>query len=167
MPTLYVRFGGYYIEVKNTDYATPNPAISDNCQLLLGNNEDFWALGMVVMRGYYVTHDIANDRVGFVPQKDSTKAVPVYEPAKADEKNTNLVDPVEALPDWAIWLIVGVAIATAIVVVVVLVLVPEDEEGDMTDSSVTIIIDNFISVSASKLLANLGDVPADDFVQMI
>lgn len=25
LPTIYIRFGGYYLEVKNTDYATPNP----------------------------------------------------------------------------------------------------------------------------------------------
>lgn len=31
MPSLFIRFGGYFIEVKNTDYATPNPASSDNC----------------------------------------------------------------------------------------------------------------------------------------
>jgi len=46
---------------------------TDSCTLLITVNEDFWALGMTVMRGYYVIFDVQNDQVGFVPQNDSKK----------------------------------------------------------------------------------------------
>ena len=136
LPTIYLRFGGYWLEVKNTDYATPNPASSDNCQLLLGVNEDFWALGMAVIRGYYVSHDLTNDRLGFVPQSDSLKSVPVYDPAKSTDTTTPLTDTTYELPSWALDLIIGVAVAIAVVIIFVLVFVPPDEEyiGDDTDT---------------------------------
>lgn len=122
---------------------------------------------MTVMRGYYVTHDLANDRVGFIPQKDSTKAVPVYDPAKTTDKNSVLADPTEPLPDWAVWTIVGIAVAVAVIVVVVLVLVPSDEDGDMTADEITVIVDNIFDVTVSRLLASPGDASAGDFVQAI
>jgi hypothetical protein len=52
-----LRFGGYWLEVQEKDYVIN--VDGDTCMLFLGYNEDFWALGMTVMRGYYVIHDIA------------------------------------------------------------------------------------------------------------
>jgi len=91
--------------------------------LLLGINEDFWALGMAVMRGYYVTHDIANDKIGFVPQKDCFKSVPVYSP-ETTSPNSELKDPLSTLPDWAVWVISIASAVIAAVISLVLALVP-------------------------------------------
>jgi hypothetical protein len=82
---------------------------SDTCFLALGVNEDFWALGMTMLRGYYVTFDVGNDQVGFVPQDDSGKSELVYDPAVPDssgDTNTNPVPvtpndrPVEVITSW-------------------------------------------------------------------
>ena len=66
LPSIFVRWGGYWIEISSSDYVVVNSG--DTCTFLIGTNEDFWALGMTAMRGYYIIHDIENDKVGFVPQ---------------------------------------------------------------------------------------------------
>lgn len=57
LPSLFLRFGGYWLEVQERDYVIN--VDGDTCMLFLGYTEDFWALGMTVMRGYYVIHDYA------------------------------------------------------------------------------------------------------------
>lgn len=59
LPSIFVRFGGYWIEILPSDYVI-NTA-GDTCAFLIGTNEDFWVLGMTAMRGYYTIFDIAND----------------------------------------------------------------------------------------------------------
>lgn len=65
LPSLFIRWGDYWLEVQGKDYAINTSG--DTCLLFISENESFWALGMTVMRGYYVTYDVTNDRVGIVP----------------------------------------------------------------------------------------------------
>ena len=103
----------------------------DTCTFLIGTNEDFWALGMAAMRGYYVTFDIENDRVGFAPQNDSTKGAIVNDPATSTTETpltlpnstTTTTTTTPALPEWAIIaLSVSGGVVAIIVIVVVIVL---------------------------------------------
>lgn len=119
----------------------------DTCTFLIGTNEDFWALGMTAMRGYYVTFDIANDRVGFAPQNDSTKAAIVNDPATSTAETpltlpnstTTTTTTTSSLPEWAIITISVCAgiVAVVVVVVVVLEVLKGDSETSTTDDSTT------------------------------
>jgi GH15 family glucan-1,4-alpha-glucosidase len=81
LPSVYIRLGGYWIQMLPEDYVIKLG--TDSCTLLITVNEDFWALGMTVMRGYYVIFDIQNDQVGFVPQNDSKKTAIVQDVASS------------------------------------------------------------------------------------
>jgi hypothetical protein len=72
LPTIKVTFGGYWLEIKPEDYIANYG--NDNCNLaFIGTNESFWTFGMPGMRGYYVTHDIDGDKLGFAPLKGGNK----------------------------------------------------------------------------------------------
>ena len=48
---------------------------SSICALLFGQGEQpFLVMGMPVYMDYYTIHDEANNRLGFVPHKDSSKS---------------------------------------------------------------------------------------------
>lgn len=143
LPSIFVRLGGYWIEIQGKDYGIVNSG--DTCTFLIGINEDFWALGMTAMRGYYVTFDIANDRVGFAPQNDSTKAAIVNDPATSSTETpltlpstttTTDTKPTSSLPQWAIITISVCAgvIAVVVAVLVALELIPEDSADTYDDN---------------------------------
>lgn len=128
MPSLFFRFGGYWIEVRSEDYANEYPLGSDTCTLFIDEQEDFWVLGMTAMRGYYIVHDYTTDKLGLIPQKDGQKSTIVYDPATSSAE-TPLEDPAkEDLPWWA-WLLIGLAVVIVAVVVVV-VTQEECEDGE-------------------------------------
>lgn len=96
---------------------------------MIGTNEDFWALGMTAMRGYYITFDIANDKLGFAPQNDSSKTAIVNDPATSSTE-TPLVLPGSStttttttttgstLPTWAI---ITISVCSGVIAIVVTV----------------------------------------------
>ena len=90
LPSVFIRLGGYWIEMRPEDYSLK--VGTDSCKLLISANESFWALGMTVMRGYYIVFDIAGDQVGIIPQNDSKKSSIVYDPATSTTA-TPLVNP--------------------------------------------------------------------------
>lgn len=60
MPTIRLKFGGYWLEILPEDYILDHG--NDYCNLgFIGTNESFWLVGMAAMRGYYVIHDLAGD----------------------------------------------------------------------------------------------------------
>lgn len=124
----------------------------DTCKFLIDTNEDFWAIGMAAMRGYYVTHDITNDRVGIAPQNDSTKAAIVHDPATSSTV-TPLTLPntsVTTLPTWATITIVVCCVVVIVVVVVVIVLVGGENED--TAETADTILDNTLETIRCQLL---------------
>ena len=75
LPTIFLRFGGYWIEVLPKDYVTYNLGLSNLCTVLMSTTaDDTWMLGTAVMKGYHVNFDVGNDRVGIAPNNYSTKA---------------------------------------------------------------------------------------------
>lgn len=90
LASVYIRLGGYWIEMRPEDYVVK--VGTDSCKILITVNSSFWALGMTVMRGYYITFDIAGDQVGIIPQNDSQKKTLVYD-AASDTTATPLVNP--------------------------------------------------------------------------
>lgn len=91
LPSLFFRFGDYWLEVQSSDYAVISAG--DTCQLLLGVSENYWIIGLPALRGYYTTFDMQNDQVLIVPQADSTKKSPIYGPAGSKATVTPLNDP--------------------------------------------------------------------------
>lgn len=91
VPSIFFRLGGYWIEMRPEDLVMKFG--TDTCYILIGENEDFWALGMTVMRGYYIVFDVEGDRMGFVPQIDSKKKTLVLDEAPANAPITPLVIP--------------------------------------------------------------------------
>ena len=138
MPTIKVTFGGYWLEIKPEDYIANYG--NDNCNLaFIGTNESFWAFGMAGMRGYYVTHDIDGDKLGFAPlkggnkmklvQNTSTNTTPDALTVELLVQNTSTnTRPRVQLEFWEIIAIAaGVAVGIAIIVGVVVWLVPGDD----------------------------------------
>jgi hypothetical protein len=91
LPSVFIRLGGYWLEMLPEDYSIK--VGTDSCKLLITENEDFWAIGMTVMRGYYIVFDIEGDRMGFVPQQDSKKSTLVSDVVPANTTVTPLVQP--------------------------------------------------------------------------
>ena len=138
MPTIKVTFGGYWLEIKPEDYIANYG--NDNCNLaFIGTNESFWTFGMPGMRGYYVTHDIDGDKLGFAPlkggnkmklvQNTSTNTTPDALTVELLVQNTSTnTRPRVQLEFWEIIAIAaGVAVGIAIIVGVVVWLVPGDD----------------------------------------
>jgi hypothetical protein len=65
MPKIEVRLGSYWIEVLVEDYTREYG--SDQCGFCINKQDDFWALGMPAMRGYYIVHDYDTNKIGFAP----------------------------------------------------------------------------------------------------
>lgn len=59
MPSIFLRIGSYWIEVQPAHYTRVSSG--DTCEIMLAYNEGFWALGLPVLKGYYVVFDVAND----------------------------------------------------------------------------------------------------------
>lgn len=89
LPSLFFRLGGYWLEALPKDYAVVSSG--DTCRLLLSESEDYWSIGLPILRGYYTTFDITNDQVLFAAQTDSAKASPLFGPAPTVADGT---DPV-------------------------------------------------------------------------
>ena len=139
MPTIKVTFGGYWLEIKPEDYIANYG--NDNCNLaFIGTNESFWTIGMPGMRGYYVTHDIDGDKLGFAPLKGGNKMKLVQNTSTnttpdaltvellVQNTSTNTRPRVQELGFWEIIAIAaGVAVGIAIIVGLVVWLVPADD----------------------------------------
>lgn len=138
MPTIKVTFGGYWLEIKPEDYIANYG--NDNCNLaFIGTNESFWTIGMPGMRGYYVTHDIDGDKLGFAPlkggnkmklvQNTSTNTTPDALTVELLVQNTSTnTRPRVQLEFWeTIAIAAAVAVGIAIIVGVVVWLVPGDD----------------------------------------
>jgi len=77
MPSVFLRYGGYWIEVRSTEYSNRLP--SGACGLLMSYSS-YWVLGIPAMRGYYISFDPIFLKVGFVPLEGSLKTPLVYDP---------------------------------------------------------------------------------------
>jgi hypothetical protein len=77
----------------------------------------FWVLGMPVMRGYYITFDQANDRVGIIPQVNSSKNTIVYDPAPDGAAVTPLDLKPNPVPKWVWEVLVATIFVLALLVV--------------------------------------------------
>ena len=145
MPTIKVTFGGYWLEIKPEDYIANYG--NDNCNLaFIGTNESFWTFGMPGMRGYYVTHDIDGDKLGFAPlkggnkmklvQNTSTNTTPDPLTVELLVQNTSTnTRPRVQLELWEIIAIaVGVALAVAAIIAVVIVVYVNQHPGSTVDT---------------------------------
>ena len=135
MPTIKVTFGGYWLEIKPEDYIANYG--NDNCNLaFIGTNESFWAFGMAGMRGYYVTHDIDGDKLGFAPLKGGNKVKLAQNTSTKTTPDALTVDGTTApLEEWKI-IVIAVSVSVVvivIVVVVVVVVVNQSNAGESVD----------------------------------
>jgi hypothetical protein len=142
LPTIKVTFGGYWLEIKPEDYIANYG--NDNCNLaFIGTNESFWAFGMPGMRGYYVTHDIDGDKLGFAPLKGGNKmklvqntstnttpdALTVEFLVQNTSTNTRPVALAVEIVDIWIWIVIAVVGAVVIVIIIVVVVVLVNQYG--------------------------------------
>ena len=90
LPDLYFALGDYWFEVTPEDYAIRLDWSSNLCVFAMEGVEDsYWTLGTPFLRGYYLIHDYANMRQGFVTLSgdSGTKSTPVI---VTDEPDTTL-----------------------------------------------------------------------------
>lgn len=63
MPSIFLRLGGYWYEIRPEDYFVE--IYEDTCTFLFNLSQDKyanqWIIGAPAMRGYYVTFDYAKD----------------------------------------------------------------------------------------------------------
>lgn len=131
---------------------------------MLGVNENFWALGIPVQRGYYITHDIAGDRVGFVPLAYSGKAVPVYSPAKPSEPNTALNEPLPMWLRYTFFIVVGLGVLGAFGYLIYLLFTSDYSEETSAFTSRATMID---TMPVNMMLASLEDLNTEEFANMV
>ena len=76
MPTLYLLVDGYWLEMKPEDYLLDASDSGDKSVCIFSftqNSDEFWLLGDVFYRGYYVTHDDTHAKIGIAPNSFSDK----------------------------------------------------------------------------------------------
>lgn len=62
-PSIWLWYDGAWLEAIPNDYLLDASEFNDRSVCILGfvqNNEDFWLLGDVFMRGFYSVHDMDN-----------------------------------------------------------------------------------------------------------
>jgi len=78
LPSFYLAFGDYWLEVQPKNYAIEIDNTGQYCMLCLeptAGRED-WILGTTFLRGWYTIHDYDNSQIGFVPFAGSDKSSP-------------------------------------------------------------------------------------------
>ena len=74
MPILYLLVDGYWLELRPEDYLLDASDNGDGSVCIFSftqNSDEFWLLGDVFYRGYYVTHDDTNAKIGLAPSSIS------------------------------------------------------------------------------------------------
>lgn len=100
--------------------------IGDNCGLLIDTNENFWALGMVVQRGYYVTYDVGANQIGFAPLLNSKKIKITNLPVAAKTvdnltfSGSTTTTTSDSIPVWESVLI-GIVVGASLIAIAVVV----------------------------------------------
>ena len=75
-PIIYLQVAGYWLEMNPEDYLLDATESGNHgsCMFAFTQNEDeFWLLGDVFYRGYYVVHDDVNAKLGIAPHSASRK----------------------------------------------------------------------------------------------
>ena len=73
LPSFFINFGGYYMEVTPENYSfTIGNSSNGNavCTLCLKSYSsiDYWVLGNAFMRDWYIIHDYNNNQFGIIKQ---------------------------------------------------------------------------------------------------
>lgn len=75
-PNIYLQVNGYWIEFRPEDYLLDASDNNDRSFCIFAftqNTDEFWLLGDVFYRGYYVIHDDLNAKIGIAPHSTSHK----------------------------------------------------------------------------------------------
>ena len=73
-PDVSILYGGYWFEMFVDDYIYETKGVCKICVYSSGNDSDSrWVIGNSFMRGYYVTHDLEQMKVGIAPQDNRYK----------------------------------------------------------------------------------------------
>ena len=86
-PTIYLLVDGYWLELRSEDYLIDASDAGDRSLCMFAftqNTDEFWLLGDVFYRGYYVIHDDVGAKVGIAPHSTSMKRALIH----TDEKPT-------------------------------------------------------------------------------
>lgn len=78
----------------------------------VANSDDYWLLGDVMMRGFYVIHDDANHMIGIAPHSNSDKSALRLATQFPTDYITNF--------EWKLWMkiLVGVGIAVLVILLI-------------------------------------------------
>ena len=80
-PSVYLQISNYWLEVAPEHYVIDASNNRDGSACILGftgHSAPFFLYGDALFRGYYTIHDDYNDRIGFVPQSESSKSRPQF-----------------------------------------------------------------------------------------
>lgn len=83
LPKLYLAFGDKWFVVRPKDYVIPDEGGElGKCVIAIDQNtsDDYWVLGHSFIKGWYIIHDYANQKQGFIPIVEAdgqTKSTPV------------------------------------------------------------------------------------------
>ena len=76
MPAIELLMGGYWLEMLPEDYMLYDESSESYGMCIDESWDDYWVLGDAFLRGFYSTHDHAENRFGFAPHSLSTKKSP-------------------------------------------------------------------------------------------
>ena len=67
-PDVSLLYGGYWFEMFVDDYIYESKGVCKICVYSSGESADSrWIIGNSFMRGYYVTHDLEQMKIGIAP----------------------------------------------------------------------------------------------------